>query len=476
MSFLHGVETIELVKGSRPITVVKSAVIALIGIAALNPSSSPSSAQGPFLVTSKKQAAEFGSDLPGMTIPKALNSIFAQGSGTVLVVNVFDETNHVSQVTDEALAEVADGKTLLAFAPVLQDTVVKQSSTTLVEGTDYEIDDFGNIVILDRDTYPDGTDDLTATYKKLNVAGVTAANITGAVDGGTGVKTGLEAFDDAYTLYGFKPKVFICPVFAEGVTYSTPLLAKAVAMKGHAVYDAPSGTTVAEAITGRGPSGAINFYTSNKRAILCFPHVKAYDEATDAQADVPLSSFYAGVVARTDNELGYWHSPSNKEILGITGLEMPITAAINDSTTEANQLNEVGITTVFNSFGSGYRIWGNRSAAYPSSTAPDNFVSVRRTADIIHESVELAMLQFIDSPINQAVIDAIRDSVNAFLRTLVGRGAIIDGECVYDPDKNPAEELAAGHITFDITFMPPPPLERMSFESFIDITILNQLT
>jgi hypothetical protein len=138
-------------------------------------------------------------------------------------------------------------------------------------------------------------------------------------------------------------------------------------------------------------------------------------------------------------------------------------------------LNSNGITSIFNSFGSGLRLWGNRTASYPSSTAVTNFLPVRRTADIIHESVELAMLQFIDSPINQAVVDSIRETVNSFLRTLVGRGALIEGSCTFDKAKNPNTELAAGHLTFDITFLPPTPAERISFQSFIDINLYKGL-
>lgn len=53
---------------------------------------------------------------------------------------------------------------------------------------------------------------------------------------------------------------------------------------------------------------------------------------------------------------------SNQEIAGITGVERTISAMINDPNCEANLLNEAGITTVFNSFGTGLRLWGNRYA------------------------------------------------------------------------------------------------------------------
>jgi phage tail sheath protein FI len=228
-------------------------------------------------------------------------------------------------------------------------------------------------------------------------------------------------------------------------------------------------------VAGRGPAGTINFNTSSKRAVLCFPHVKAYDPATDANVNRPLSQFLAGVIAATDAAQGYWYSPSNKNINGAIGAEIPLTAAVNDPSTDVNLLNENGIVTVFNSFGSGLRTWGNRSAAYPSSTTVDNFIAVQRVADIINESVENSMLQFIDEPITNALIDAIVESVNSFIRTLKGRNAILDGKCSYDPDKNPEAQVSAGKLLFDIEFMPPVPGERYTFNSFINIEYLSQL-
>jgi hypothetical protein len=183
----------------------------------------------------------------------------------------------------------------------------------------------------------------------------------------------------------------------------------------------------------------------------------------------------AGVIARTDHEEGYWYSPSNHEILGITGIERPITASINDADTEANILNENGILTVFNSFGTGYRVWGNRSAAFPTASDPKNFINVRRTADIIAESIEYATLQFLDKPITVA-IDGVLSMVNAFIRTLIGRGALVDGKCYFMKDKNPSDQLALGHLTFTYEIMPPTPAERITFEQIINIDLLKKLS
>lgn len=307
-----------------------------------------------------------------------------------------------------------------------------------------------------------------------DVSDVETSDIIGGVNT-QGKRTGLQCFKDAYLLFGFYPKTIIAPKYCEDVSVATAINTVAANIRAMGIIDAPVGTTVQQAITGRGSSGTINFNFSSDRLILCYPQLKVYDTATDTEILEPYSQRLAGVIAAKDIDKGYHWSPSNTEILGITGVELNLTSMINDPNSEVNQLNEAGILTVFNSYGSGLRTWGNRSAAYPSSTNPTNFINIRRTADIIDESVEYSMLQFIDYPIDNGLIDAICESVNAFIRTLIGRGALIDGKCKYNPDKNPPTEITNGHLVFDISFMPPPPAERITFESFIDINLLQNL-
>jgi len=85
-------------------------------------------------------------------------------------------------------------------------------------------------------------------------------------------------------------------------------------------------------------------------------------------------------------------------------------------------------------------------------------------------------LQFIDQPISQALIDAIVETVNSFIRTLIGRGALIEGSKAYfDESKNPSTELAAGHLTISRKLMAPTPAERITYEDDIDINLLNNV-
>jgi hypothetical protein len=404
-SFLHGVETVEITKGARTVTTVKTAIVGIVGTAPIEDVDEEyRTINTPTLISNEVDAVKyFGNSKTGFTIPQALDAIFDQGAGIAIVINVYDPDKHSS------------------------------------------------------------------------VEDVKISDINGGVDATTGKRTGLHAFEDCYSLFGYYPKTIIAPVFCEDTAVVSEMNTICNKIRAMGIVDAPVGTTVQDVITGRGPQGTINFNTSSERIILCYPHLKVYDSETDTIKLQPYSQRLAGVIAAKDVDKGYHWSPSNTEIQGIVGIERQLTSMINDPTSEVNTLNEAGVVTVFNSYGSGFRTWGNRSAAYPSSTQPTNFINVRRTADILHESVEYSMLQFMDYPIDNGLIDSICETVNQFIRTLIGRGALIDGKCTFNQDKNTTTEIANGHLVFDIEFMPPTPAERITFESFIDIDLLQSL-
>lgn len=466
-NYLHGVETIEINTGARPVTVVKSAVIALVGLAPIGTKNEP------ILVLSPNDAAQFGDQLPGFTIPQALDAIFKQGPATVIVVNTFNTTTNTEQITLESHT-ITSGKLKLSAAPIGAVTVFASDGTTPFTGVldvDYSIDAFGNFVALSATAAEDLV--LKFSFKILDTGTVTSAQIIGTNT--SGVRTGSKCFELIFNTFGFTPKILIAPVYIELNAVATEFIALADKYRAIALIDAPVGTSITNAVAGRGPASTINFKTSSYRAYLLCPHLKVYDADTDSNLNAPYSQFMAGVIANVDLNEGYHVSPSNHEIKGIVGTEYVVTASVNDANTEANLLNEKGITTTFTGYGTGTRTWGNRSAAYPVNTDPKNFIPIRRIADIVHESLEQAMLPFIDKPLNQATIDAIRDTGNGFFRTLIGRGAVLSGsKCVYSAD-NTAEELAAGHVVFDLVFMGPTPAERITFKSYLDINLLSQI-
>lgn len=464
-NYLHGVETIEIETGPRPVKAVKSAVIGLIGTAPCGPVNQPT------LCLSESDAAQFGfsSDAANFTIPQALKAIYDHGAGTVVVINVADPANKTVKVSSESKTVDDNHQIKLAHGAV-RNVVVRIGSST-VNSMLYTVDAATGIVTLPA--YSVGTA-TSVSYDYIDPTKVTAADIIGAVNT-AGDRTGMKLLQDTYNLYGFLPKILIAPVFCTQKSVSTELITQAENLGAITYIDAPVGTTFQQVLTGRGSKGAINFNTSSDRARLCYPHVKVYDSATDAEVLEPLSSRAAGLRAKVDLEKGFWWSNSNQEIQGITGVERSLSAMIDDPQSEVNQLNENGITTIFNSYGSGLRLWGNRTAAWPTVTHMRNFENVRRTGDVINESIRYFSQQYMDMPINQALIDALTESVNTWGRKLIADGALLGFECWYDPARNEQTELAAGHLLLSYKFTPPPPLERLTFETEITSEYLVSL-
>ena len=53
-----------------------------------------------------------------------------------------------------------------------------------------------------------------------------------------------------------------------------------------------------------------------------------------------------------------------------------------------------------------------------------HFESVRRTADVIEDSIREAMLAYVDRPLDRQNADDIIGTINAYMRRLVAEGAI----------------------------------------------------
>lgn len=405
------------------------------------------------------------------------------GATDTLKVTYYYLVGNMTTNVSAEVVTVASRSAKTAFAPVIasQAPIVTDSTgaTFYVAGTDYTIDDYGNIQILAA-AITDGTT-LKITYQKINTASGAlssasiAATIVGGIDGTSGAKSGMYCFQDTLTLFGFKPKILICPFYCTLSAVAAQMASDGAKYRAHYIIDAPLGTTIAGAQAGRAPSGTINFYTSDKRAILTYPEITSNDPSTGVNIPKPYSSSLAGVISNNDSVNGYWNSPSNKQIQGAVGLEVTIDGSLNDPSASNQQLNSVGIVTIFNAYGTGIRTWGNRNASFPTNTGIDSFICVKRTADIIEDSIEAASLNFTDLSVNQAFIDIVRAGINEYFRTLVSLGAIVSGSCTFDPAKNPPNQLAAGNIVFDYNFVPPPPAELIQYNSFIDISLLGNL-
>jgi phage tail sheath protein FI len=274
------------------------------------------------------------------------------------------------------------------------------------------------------------------------------AAVIGGTDTGTGARTGIAALETARSVLGVVPHVLLAPGFSQHKTVADALIAQAEKLRAVALLDGPNGTTP-DAI-------AYRSQFDSARAYLIDPWAVA-DGAV-----VPVSPHVAGLIAKIDNERGFWWSPSNNPLLGIERPARPIDFGLGRADSEANLLNEPGVATLITE--QGIRLWGNRTCSSDPKWA---FLSVRRTADMIHESLLQAHLWAVDRAIGKAYVRDVQESVNAYLRHLKSVGAILGGRCWLDEELNTPANIAAGKVYFDFDFTPPAPAERVTFRSHL---------
>ncbi|WP_341821617.1 phage tail sheath subtilisin-like domain-containing protein [Wolbachia endosymbiont (group B) of Idaea biselata] len=286
----------------------------------------------------------------------------------------------------------------------------------------------------------------------------TLSNVIGGVNEETGEYQGIQAFLSSESIVHVAPRILIAPQFTHQLPEDgknpvvAALISVAEKLRAIIVADGPN-TNDEEAIKGRKSVGSSRVYVVD-------PWVKVFIEGKEEI--LPPSSFVAGLIAKIDSEQGFWHSPSNKEINGIVGTSRPIDFTLGNTNCRANHLNESEVTTIIHQ--NGYRLWGNRTCSDDSKWA---FLSVRRTADLINDSLLRAHLWAVDRNITKTYIDDVIEGVNFYLASLKAQGAIISGKCYATPELNTPINIASGKVFFDFEFTPPYPAEQVTFRSHL---------
>lgn len=290
-------------------------------------------------------------------------------------------------------------------------------------------------------------------------AAATLSNIIGGVDS-AGHYTGLKVFLGAESILGVQPRILIAPGFSSNSGVLTEMVTIANRLRAVIVAEGPS-TTDAAALSYATASGSDRVY-------LVDPRVKVL--ASGVETIEPASARVAGLIAKSDNDRGFWWSPSNQEILGIVGTERPIDFVLGDAAARANLLNAGNVATIIRQ--NGFRLWGNRTLSSDPKWA---FLSVRRTADLINDSILRAHLWAVDRNITRTYLADVADSVNAYLKSLQAQGAIIGGECIPSADLNTTANIAAGKVYFDVKFTAPYPAEHITFRSALVNDYLSEI-
>jgi len=460
MTFLHGVEVIQINKGVRPIRAVRASVIGLVGTAPKGPINVPT------LITGSRAEGitQFGSSVG--TIPDALDGIFDQAGAMVVVINVLDPAVHKKAIAAKNYTFDTTTEKLTVDEKYVLSPVVKTTDdvTTYVLDTDYTFDsDTGVFTRLTTGAIAaSGT--VKINYDVPDETAVSNSDIIGAIDATTGKYTGLKALLSAESDVGVQPKILIAPSFTgvvvktgdvvTGVPVTTEMVSIADSLRAVIVADGPNGND-ANAMEYRGLFGS-------KRVYVIDPWVSVLDE-TGAVVAESASARVAGVIARNDADAGYYTSPSNQIINGIIGTTRAIDFTLGDANSRANLLNENEVATIIQK--DGYRLWGNRTCSGDAKWA---FLSHVRLDDIIMESILRAHMWAVDKNITKTYAADVSDGVNAFLAQLQGVGAISGGNCWYDEDLNTAATMENGQVYFNVDYGRYGVAENVKFRAAVN--------
>lgn len=305
----------------------------------------------------------------------------------------------------------------------------------------------------------------------------TVSNVIGGQDADTGANQGIQALLDSQSVLGLVPRILAAPAHSAhltrddttdeitGAPVADALLSVADRMRAVAVLDGPD-TNFSDAVAWRDLFGSARAYGVD-------PWVSVWDTAADAVVVQPPSPYVAGLIAAADAAVGgAWAIPSNRLLSGISGTSRPVDFVMGDPNTRANQLNAQNVATIIRE--DGYRLWGPRTF---SSDAKWQYLNVRRTADLVNQSILQSHLWAVDRGIRKNYVANVVEGVNRYLRRLKNpsRGAIVGGEAWADPEANPSDAIQNGNLTIDFEFTPVYPAERLTFRSRLTDRFIEEI-
>jgi phage tail sheath protein FI len=468
-TFLHGVQVLEVESGTRPIRTVRSSVIGLVGAGASDETLASIEIGASNAKLKFTGAAESGANGNSYTVraikPGTNNaSLSVSVSETAITINLATDGSAVATSTAaQVLAAVNASSAAAALVTASLGTgssgvsvYAAHSATNLAGGVDGTFPLDTPVLV----TSPTGLDAkfgassylamaLEAIYKQAGALVVVVRSNDPAGD--VTEMTGVYALKKAQAEIGYVPRIVLAEDAFNNIEHVKSVVdsCRAIAIVG--IGEASTATDATTWVTENG----------NDRVYSIWPNVNGGEDP---------APYVAGVLAKSDNDKGFWWSPSNQEVFGINSLSMPVDFQLGDSTSLANVLNEGKVTTFIRQ--GGFRVWGNLTG---SIDAKWQFLSVRRTADIINDSILVNHLWAVDRNITRTYLEDVSDGVNNYLADLTNLGAVIGGRCWPDPDLNSPSQIALGKVYFNFEFTPPYPAQTVTFRSILTNDYLSEL-
>lgn len=244
--------------------------------------------------------------------------------------------------------------------------------------------------------------------------------VVGSVDD-MGNYTGMQALLAAESVTGVRPTLLMLAVGKQDLVTHIPALA-VIADKLHAIPFT--------SVMSGGPQSAIAAAGALDGFMLIYGtcYFGKDGQGNDIFRD-PVATV-VGHTLRVDATEGYWHSPSSRKILGLSGMKQPVDHQIGSTTSTANLLNSKNVTCIVQQKG-GFYLYGNRLTGPKSMVLPH-----QRIRYIVGLSIQEAHQDLVDRNVTANYVESVKTRVNALLRRLELREVISGGECWVDGEVN----------------------------------------
>lgn len=379
----------------------------------------------------------------------------------VQVVEINDGTRVISTVSTAIIGMVctasdADAATFPLNKPVLitsvQSAIAKAGTKgTLAASLQAIADQSKPVIVVVR--VAEGTGDDAEAQTISNIIGGTDEN---------GNYTGLKALLTAEAVTGVKPRILGVPGLdsLEVATALAPICQKLRAFGYISAWDCKN---ISEAMLYRE-----NF--SQRELMVIWPDFLAWDTTANATETAWATARALGLRAKIDQDTGWHKTLSNVGVNGVTGISASVFWDLQESGTDADLLNEAGVTTLIRK--DGFRFWGNRCCSDDPLFLFENYT---RTAQVIADTMAAGHMWAIDKPITATLIKDIVAGINAKFREMKTAGYIVDATCWFDESANDAANLKAGKLYIDYDYTPVPPLENLTLRQRITDKYLANL-
>lgn len=414
----------------------------------------------PILISSIREAKEMGlysDDWKTYTLCEALHAHFMNGVSAVAPIVLVNVLNPEADTADDAgTATVTMKKVGTKFVGYIEDplcclsdiaiTASENAGVSKQEATYYYS---GDTVVIEADVTFESGKENTASF----TATATYTKIAFSIDDVTkdDVEKALECIDYCEQNIGVIPNILVAPAISEKPEFNALLVQKAmdkIAGKWNLIClaDIPSKTN--KTYEAAKQWKADNAYDSK----FCKPYWPSFGWGDKVYHGSTIGAYMMQDVDIKNGDVPYV-STSNKEVFcdrAIVGDNE--TLLISEQ--KANELNEVGITTV-NIINRTLRLWGAHMANYNHDTigsiaTEDRFDTTVRMSMYILNYLQNQYINEIDESFTRKDIDSIVNSIQTWLDSLVNDGMLLFASVSFNNESNSDEAIANGDFVFDL--------------------------